>query len=368
MKSSGLKNSSGLTVSAVSKSYGRPRFLSWARRPVAARMALSDVSFEVHEGEMFGLLGPNGAGKTTLLKMIAGLSVPTLGSISLDGTDVYRHPKEIQRSLGLVTCDERSFYWRLTGRQNLEFFATLYGIPKQQAARRMGELFETLSLTEAADRLYAGYSSGMKQKLAIARGLLASPRLVLFDEPTRSLDPLSAARIREWIHNDRLRHRQRIQILATNLLNEAEMLCDRVMILNHGRILTTGTVTELRRRWQGGYEIHTLHYEGGPAKVLPPESEPGSKGFVGMEQSDARLPVRTLVLRAVHGSSALSHVLTEILAHGGKILECSTKMATLEEIFCSLLEPGNTPGSGHSSETVSPEHRNADSAPAEVRQ
>jgi ABC-2 type transport system ATP-binding protein len=329
-------------------------------------MALSDVSFEVREGEMFGLLGPNGAGKTTLLKMIAGLSVPTAGSISLDGTDVYRHPKEIQRSLGLVTCDERSFYWRLTGRQNLEFFATLYGIPRQEASRRMEELFETLSLSEAADRLYAGYSSGMKQKLAIARGLLASPRLVLFDEPTRSLDPLSAARIRDWIHNDRLQHRKRIQILATNLLHEAEMLCDRVMILNHGRILTTGTVAELRRRWQGGYEIHTLHYEGGPVKVLPPERGEGIEGFVGMEQSDARLPVRTLVLKAVHGSFALSHVLTEILARGGKILECATKVATLEEIFCSLLEPENSSGSSPAGGTILTAPQDVDAAPAEV--
>jgi ABC-2 type transport system ATP-binding protein len=368
MKSSAQNNSTGLVVAGVSKRYGRPRLLPWLRGSVAPRMAMTDVSFAVHDGEMFGLLGPNGAGKTTLLKMIAGLSVPTAGSISLNGIDVYRHPKQIQRSLGLVTCDERSFYWRLTGRQNLEFFATLYGIPTAQAKRRMDELFEALTLTDAADRRYAGYSSGMKQKLAIARGLLGNPRLVLFDEPTRSLDPLSAARIREWIRNDRLKNRERIQILATNLLNEAEMLCDRVLILNHGRILATGTMAELRLRWQGGYQIHTVHFEGGPVKVLPPESERDREGFVGMEQNDSRKPMRSLVLRAVQGSPALSHALTEILANGGKILECSTKVATLDEIFCSLLQPESAPLAGESRSGHDAEGNSANKAAAEVMQ
>lgn len=369
MKSSTPTTTSGLVISGVSKSYARSRWFSWRKAAPALRMALTDVSFTAHEGEMFALLGPNGAGKTSLLKMIAGLSAPTSGTITLDGTDVYRHPKQIQKNLGLVTCDERSFYWRLTGRQNLEFFATLYSIPGRRAAQRIGELFEALSLTDAADRRYASYSSGMKQKLAIARGLLGNPRLVLFDEPTRSLDPLSAARIREWIRNDRWQNSGRIQILATNLLNEAEMLCDRVMILNHGHILTIGTVAELRTRWQDGLEVHTLRYEGGPVNVLSPEGESGRDGLVSIEQSgeqsDEQLPIRTLILRAAPGGYALSHVLTDILAHGGKILECNTKLATLDEIFCSLLQPGSAKQPLEINETAD---KNTDPRAAEVAQ
>ncbi|MEJ2756745.1 MAG: ABC transporter ATP-binding protein, partial [Gammaproteobacteria bacterium] len=146
--------------------------------------SVNRVSFQVGLGEMVGLLGPNGAGKTTLLKMIATLISPSEGQIRFFGKDNRSSAVRERGLVGLVTCDERSFYWRLTGWQNLMFFAALYRIPKKIAGQRSGELLDALGLSHAANRRFDSYSAGMKQKLAIARGLLADPAIVLYDEPT----------------------------------------------------------------------------------------------------------------------------------------------------------------------------------------
>ena len=148
-------------------------------------MALERVSFAIEEGETVALLGPNGAGKTTLLKIIATLLYVSSGRVLIHGHDVTGDPLRARRLIGLVTSDERSFYWRLTGRQNLAFFAALYRLPARTLADRVADLLDVTGLTEAADRSFHTYSSGMKQRLAIARGFLADPRIVMYDEPTR---------------------------------------------------------------------------------------------------------------------------------------------------------------------------------------
>src|SRR5713101_7465627 len=219
-----------LLVEHVSKSYvpwSLSRFL--VSRPSKGN-ALTDVSFTLKHGETVGLLGPNGAGKTTLLKIIATLLAPTSGRILIQGEDPAADVMRVRRSMGLVTCDERSFYWRLNGRQNLAFFATLYGVPARQASERVEMLLEATGLKEAAGRPFHSYSSGMKQKLAIARGLLANPGIILYDEPTRSLDPLSTQNIRNWLAKHRDTLPLTAHLIATNQLAEAEQLCDRVLI------------------------------------------------------------------------------------------------------------------------------------------
>ncbi len=158
----------------LTKHYPGPR-----GREAGRKSALEGVSFDIAAGEMVGLLGPNGAGKTTLLKVLATLLFPSSGEVHFGDINVLREPGRARKRLGLVTCDERSFYWRLTGRHNLEFFAALYHVPSRETPARVQELLEVLGLAEAADRPFHGYSAGMKQKLAIARGLLASPEILL---------------------------------------------------------------------------------------------------------------------------------------------------------------------------------------------
>jgi ABC-2 type transport system ATP-binding protein len=236
-----------LNVEHVSKTYTPLGFFGLDRSSAKRRAvkALDDVSFSIRAGDMFGLLGPNGAGKTTLLKIMTTLVHPSSGRVSLLGRDIREKPRWTRRMIGLVTCDERSFYWRLTGRHNLKFFAALYGVPDREADARMEELFDTLELTSAADRPYHSYSSGMKQKLAIARGFISDPMVLFYDEPTRSLDPVSAQRIRNWIAERRKKFPHQTHIIATNHLYEAEQLCDGVAIFAHGRLLAQGSIREI---------------------------------------------------------------------------------------------------------------------------
>ena len=326
-----------LSVEGISKSYPR-RKLPWRRKSDgdADLQALRDVSFEIREGETLGLLGPNGAGKTTLLKIISTLLYPTSGRVVFYGQDVFENPAGIRGMLGLVTCDERSFYWRLTGRQNLSFFATLYGLSKKQATEKVETLLEVLDLTAAADRPYQGYSSGMKQKMAIARGLLSQPRLVLYDEPTRSLDPLSAQNIRRWIAENRAKFPQQTHLVATNQLHEAEQLCDRVLILNRGAVLAHGTIAEIRQKWQqGDFSVHRVTYRGFVAEEqLQPAPE---LGLLDVQEEAADGEQRRLRLRTRKGSEGLSLALEAIIRAGGAILACEAEQVAFDEVFCSLV-------------------------------
>ena len=235
----------------ISKQYPPARLLGMlSRKGARVGEALRDVSFCVNPGEMVGLLGPNGAGKTTLLKIAATMLYPSSGTMRIGGCAIDENPIEARRRIGLITSDERSFYWRLTGRQNLEFFAALWDVPSHLASRRISELLERLSLAHAADQPFFAYSSGMKQKMAIARGLLADPSIVLYDEPTRALDPLSTRNIRGWLRSHRLAAPQTAHLIATNQMDEAEQLCDRLIVLNRGRIVASGSIAEIRGRLQ----------------------------------------------------------------------------------------------------------------------
>jgi len=170
------------------------------RRPVKQPVeALRNVTFDVYSGEIFGLIGRNGAGKTTLTKIVATLVQPTEGTVTVRGYDSVRNDEHVRREIGLAGAEERSFYWRLTAEQNLLFFARLHGLRDRVANKRIQELFAKLELEDAAHRRFGELSTGNKQRLAVARSMLASPAVLLLDEPTRSLDPLAAARMREMI-------------------------------------------------------------------------------------------------------------------------------------------------------------------------
>ena len=212
--------------------------------------ALRNVSFEIREGEIFGLIGPNGAGKTTLTKIIATLIQPTAGAVSVKGHDTVTDDQRVRRNVGLAGAEERSFYWRLTAEQNLLFFARLYGLNGRTAQRRLTELFELLDLQEVARRRFAELSTGNKQRLAVARAMLAEPPVLLLDEPTRSLDPIAAARMRATIRSLSQKNNATIFLTSHNL-PEVEELCDRVAIIGKGEMRALDTPQNLRA-------LHTL--------------------------------------------------------------------------------------------------------------
>jgi len=298
--------------------------------------ALSNISLDINESEMVALLGPNGAGKTTLSKIITTLIHQSSGEVRLFGVDVRQDPYAARGMMGLVTCDERSFYWRLTGRQNLNFFGALYGVSKQDIGERSAEILETLDLARAADRPYHSYSSGMKQKLAIARGLLSHPRLLIYDEPTRSLDPLSAHNIRDWIQEQRKKFPEQTHLLATNQLNEAELLCDRAVIINHGRLIAQGTIQEIRALADiGNFDSFQIKTQG--VGFQPSDEYDQDPDITQLRIED--LPHgRNLFLTTRIGSDALTRVLADIIRSGDKIAQCSTEKISFDEVFCSVIE------------------------------
>jgi len=222
------------------------------------------VDLLVEKGEVFGILGPNGAGKTTLIKILCTLILPTEGIARVNGYDVEKESGKVRESIGLVTTDERSFYWRLTGRQNLEFFASLHNFYSDDARDMVDELLGVVDLKFAADERFLNYSAGMKQRMAIARGLLNDPAVLLMDEPTRSLDPGAAQGLRDFIKEEIVRERGKTIFISTHNLEEAEQLCDRVAIFDDGNIKAIGSPGELKTALGDGSKLNDvfLHYTG----------------------------------------------------------------------------------------------------------
>ena len=249
---------SAISIRNLSKTYPVPfrRLRAFFRRPLKDPVeALRDVSFEVETGEIFGLIGRNGAGKTTLTKIVATLVQPTTGSVSVHGHDSVSNDEHVRRQIGLATAEERSFYWRLTSEQNLMFFARLHGLSDRVARQRIKDAFSKLELDEVARRRFGELSTGNKQRLAVARALLANPPVLLLDEPTRSLDPLAAARMRELIQSLAGQNPPVTILLTSHNLAEVETLCARVAIISRGRIRAIDTPRNLRDLTSGSETV-----------------------------------------------------------------------------------------------------------------
>jgi len=224
---------------------GWTRLLPTRKTPQEWLVAVDGVSLNIKQGEIFGLLGPNGAGKTTTIKMLCTLLEPTSGTARMNGYDIISQANLVRQSLGAVLTGERSIYWKLTGRENLEYFAALYHIPPASAQRRIRELLDRLQMSERADELVERYSSGMKQRIAIAKALLANPPVLLLDEPTIGLDPQSARNLRDLILE--IRAEGTTILLTTHYMDEADQLCDRVGIIDLGKIIALDTPARLKR-------------------------------------------------------------------------------------------------------------------------
>jgi ABC-2 type transport system ATP-binding protein len=307
-------------------------FYPWRK---AAHLAVDHISLQIERGELFGLLGQNGAGKTTLIKMLCTALLPSSGSAAIAGYDVVRQARQVRERIGLVSGEERSFYWRLTGRQNLEFFAALNHVPAATARERIGTLLERVGLTEHADRPFRTYSSGMRQKLGIARGLLNNPQVLFMDEPTRSLDPISAQTMRSFVSEYIIGELGCTVILATHSMAEAEELCDRLAFVRTGQVVAQGTITQLRQQLHYGIrcELRLRH--------MPPELADTLRQRAGVSEiSITREEIGPrLDLTISEEGPLLAALLRDIIESGAEIYHFQTRQVSLEEIYLRTLSP-----------------------------
>jgi ABC-2 type transport system ATP-binding protein len=219
------------------------------------KAAVDGVSLEVHGGEIFGFLGPNGAGKTTTIKVIVGLLQPTSGTVRVGGHDVQKEPLQAKASSGYVP-DEPHLYPKLTGRELLRFVGDLYGVTGEQVERRIDELLRLFDLTPAADDTIDSYRHGMRQKTALAAALVHDPKVLVLDEPTVGLDPKSARLIKDLLRQ--MAERGAAVFLSTHILEIAENMCDRIGIINQGRLIASGTMAELRALGKGESSLEDI--------------------------------------------------------------------------------------------------------------
>lgn len=222
------------------------------------KLAVNDVSFDVHRGEIFGFLGPNGAGKTTTIKVIVGLLQPTSGTVKVGGYDVQAQPLQAKAASGYVP-DTPNLYAKLSGRELLRFVGDLYNLDRGQVARRADELLRILDLTAAADDTIDSYSHGMQQKASLAAALMHDPQVLVLDEPTVGLDPRSARLIKDILRQ--MAERGAAVFLSTHILEIAERMCDRIGIINRGKLIAIGTLNELRTLGKGETSLEDIFLE-----------------------------------------------------------------------------------------------------------
>ncbi|WP_333860279.1 ABC transporter ATP-binding protein [Clostridium sp.] len=214
--------------------------------------AVDKLSFHVSKGEIVGLLGENGAGKTTTLRMISTMLKPTQGTIEVNGYDVIKEPSKVRGEIGILFGGEVGLYDRLSARENIEYFGRLYGMTQEKINKKMEELIKDLEMKEYIDRKAGKFSRGMKQKVSIARSIIHSPKVMLFDEPSTGLDVSAARVIHEFIL--KCKSENKILLLSSHSMTEVEKLCDRVIIIQKGRLIEEGTVDQLKEK----YNNHNL--------------------------------------------------------------------------------------------------------------
>jgi ABC-2 type transport system ATP-binding protein len=291
--------------------------------------AVRGVSFEIEQGELFGLLGPNGAGKTTTIKMLITLLIPTSGTARVLGYDVVKDAREVRKRIGYVFGGERGVYERLSGYDNLRYFAELYGVPPGEIAPRIEYLLELVGLKGREQERTEGYSRGMKQRLHIARGLLHDPPVVFLDEPTIGLDPVGARELRATIAS--LTDAGKTVLLTTHYMFEADALCDRLAVIDRGQIVAHGTPADLKRDVGEGtvVEVEVFGVPDGTVErvraidgVTSVSVEEREQAQVLMVQTAGAAEVTQPILGALDGASV------------GRI---SRREPTLEDVYVTLV-------------------------------
>lgn len=298
------------------------------QRTFGEQNAVDGVTFTVASGEVFGLLGPNGAGKTTTVRLLNGLLPPSAGMARVFGLDPVSQGAAIRRQTGVLT-ETPALYERLSARENLEFFATLQALPKPELTSRVDEMLEFFDLSSRAKDKVETYSKGMKQRLALARALIHRPPLLFLDEPTSGLDPEAAQQVNDLIASLSRTDGQTV-VLATHNLLEAQRLCDRVAIMNHGKILALGSLKELARKlWPVTWVDIMFHVK--PAVTLI-ENLKSRRGVIQTvsNQDDATLAVQ------VENENRIPEIIRYLVEQDASILRVNPRDYTLEDIYFAL--------------------------------
>ncbi len=284
--------------------------------------AVDDLSLTVEPGEIFGLLGPNGSGKTTTVNMVSGLSAPTGGQVRVLGYDLRSHTRQVRQILGAVP-QETALYEELSAWANLDFHADLFGIPGREKKARIEKMLDLVGLADRKDSRVSAYSGGMKRRLALARALLHDPRLIYLDEPTLGVDVQSRRAI--WDYILALRDQGKTVLITTNYLEEAQELCSRIAIIDHGRLVALDTPEELRQRFGGSVvEIETAR----PFEML--EKLRALPGVQEAEQAGKSLKVSTQ-----SGEKIVPQIIN-LVAQCCEICDISVREPNLDEVFLRL--------------------------------
>ncbi|KUK17599.1 MAG: ABC-type multidrug transport system, ATPase component [Thermococcus sibiricus] len=315
-----------IEVNNLKKYY--PKKIPFPLRKIEWVEAVKGISFKVKKGELFGLLGPNGAGKTTTIKMLTTLLEPTDGSARILGYDIRENTREIRRRINLVAEGERTLYWRLSGYENLKYFARIYYVSKEEERERIEFLLKLVGLWEKRNDLVMNYSRGMKQRLAIAKALVNDPEVLFLDEPTLGLDVQSSIFVREFVKK-LVDEQGKTVLLTTHYMAEAEQLCDRIAIIDHGKIIALDTPDNLKKLVMDE-DVVEIRLKGNV-----PEEIPWRLAIVERDVES-----NFTVLRGTVDEEELPKVVEWLVRRKAKIISVEQKEPTLEDVFIRLTGRG----------------------------
>lgn len=290
--------------------------------------AVDDISFNVKKGEIFGLLGPNGAGKSTTLRMLSTLSRPTKGTATIGGYDSVHNDTDVRKLIGIVS-EKMIIYNRLTAKENLTFFGSLFNIPKDVLSKRIEDLLELVQLTKFKNAQVGTFSTGMRQRMNVIRALLNMPQVLFLDEPTLGLDPQSSVEIRDFIKKLNQENGTTV-IITTHMMVDADLLCDRIAIIDHGKIIALDTSTNLKKIISGGDTmIVKLEIANLTPDILAAVKDLKCADAVTQENS-------TQLHVIVHGEEAFDNIIDAVRKRGGKITSMANLQPSLEDVFLHI--------------------------------
>ena len=318
----------------LTRTYRKPGKGWFRKTPASEFTALAGVNLEVQPGELFGLLGPNGAGKTTLIKILTTLLAPTAGRAWVDGIDVVADPHAVRPRINVVSGGESSGYGILTVRENLWLFSRIYGVTGADVKERTDRMLDIVGLADKAASRVSHLSTGQRQKMNFCRGFLTDPKILFLDEPTLGLDVTSARSIRRYLKEWMKEKPDRTLLLTTHYMAEADELCDRLAIIDHGKVLACDTPANLKRRVQQ-YPIFELSLSPGANGVVEVAKLPGVH-----QATRAETPNTVELKVSLSEESAIGGVVQRVVGDGGKILTLKKVEPTLEDVFIELCGHG----------------------------
>ena len=319
--------------------------------------AVDDISFDVKKGEIFGLLGPNGAGKSTTLRVLSTLSRPSKGTATIGGYDTVKNDTEVRKLIGIVS-EKMIIYNRLTAKENLWFFGSLFNIPKETLSKRIDDLLELVNLTKWKDAQVGTFSTGMRQRMNVVRALLNMPQVLFLDEPTLGLDPQSSVEIRDFIKKLNQENGTTV-IITTHMMVDADLLCDRIAIVDHGKIIALDTSTNLKKLISGG-DTMIIKLE---IANLTPDLLSAVKTLKCIDAVTQENSTRVHLI--VHGEEAFDSIVDTVRERNGKITSMENLQPTLEDVFLHIT--GHEVRDSADQKMPTEHHRRFGGAPKRVR-